>query len=222
MEVGNRIAWVEGYDLETLEWRKFTHEECEFAYRNSIFKSALRNRFLVTHVTFALERFDEGYVFMVDYPDVQAVLSESPLPPFQKGGRLKHISDIIAEIRARKLPDPNVIGTAGSFFANPFVERQHFETLKKEFPEMPFWITPLGTKSPLPPFPVACTGRGTKGGCVKLSAGRLIEKAGLKGYSNGKAGTSPHHALIVVNDGGSASDVLEVVEYIKQQVQEKF
>jgi UDP-N-acetylmuramate dehydrogenase len=136
MEVGNRIAWVEGYDLETLEWKKFTHEECKFGYRTSIFKSALQNRFLVTHVVFALEKFSTGYAFNTNYADVQSILKgKQPI-------HLQEISEIIATIRAKKLPDLNVIGTAGSFFANPFVCMQHFEALQKEYPEMPWYPTP--------------------------------------------------------------------------------
>ena len=105
---------------------------------------------MVTHVVFALEQFDEGYVFNLEYPDIKEALTKSPLPPFPaayagrgtKGGTLKHISQTIAEIRASKLPDWEKIGTAGSFFANPIVDIQHFETLQKEYPEMPFWTTP--------------------------------------------------------------------------------
>jgi UDP-N-acetylmuramate dehydrogenase len=160
-------------------------------------------------VVFALEQFDEGYVFNLEYPDIKEALTKSPLPPFSKRGTLKHISQTIAKIRASKLPDWEKIGTAGSFFANPIVDIQHFEILKKDYPEMPFWeITSIrkggsdvgagdfvNTSSQQnPPFSPLVKG------AVKLSAGRLIEKAGLKGYSNGKAGTSPNHALIVINE----------------------
>jgi UDP-N-acetylmuramate dehydrogenase len=149
-----------------------------------------------------LEKFNEKYQFMTEYAALQKILEGKQITT------LKEISDVIATIRAKNVPDTNVIGTAGSFFANPFVCRQHFEALKKEYPELPFREV-SGTVT-------------TNKQIVKLSAGRLIEKAGLKGYSNGKAGTSPHHALIVINERGNASDVLEVVEHIQAQVKEKF
>jgi UDP-N-acetylmuramate dehydrogenase len=105
------------------------------------------------------------------------------------------MSEIIATIRAEKLPDWNVIGTAGSFFANPFVCIQHFKALQEKYPEIPFWEV----DSSLQPAVSAQNDEGCTKEVVKLSAGRLIEKAGLKGYSNGKAGTSPNHSLIVIN-----------------------
>lgn len=152
-------------------------------------------------MVFLLEKFDEHYPFITNYADVQTVLKgETPTT-------LSEISECIKAIRAKKLPDTNVIGTAGSFFANPFVGMQHFEALQKEYPEMPFWEVDAS----LQPKQV-----------MKLSAGRLIEKAGLKGYSNGKAGTSPNHALVIINEGGSAHDVLEVVEHVQTTVKEKF
>jgi UDP-N-acetylmuramate dehydrogenase len=135
---------------------------------------------LITHVIFGLDVFDETYQFITNYPDIQQVLEKD-----SNSLSLVRMSEIIAEIRTKKLPDWKTIGTAGSFFANPFVCIQHFEALKKEYPELPFREV-SGTVT-------------TNKQIVKLSAGRLIEKAGLKGYSNGKAGTSPNHALIIVN-----------------------
>jgi UDP-N-acetylmuramate dehydrogenase len=149
MEIGNRIIRVEGYNLETLQYQTFLHSQCNFAYRNSVFKSELKNTFLITAVVFALQRFDESYQCMIDYADLKSQLeNQHPLT-------LHKVSQLIAEVRASKLPDHTKIGTAGSFFANPIVDPQHLESLKTEYPEMPH--------------------RGTK-----LSAGRLIEKAGLK------------------------------------------
>jgi UDP-N-acetylmuramate dehydrogenase len=80
VEVGDRVARVEGYDLTTKEKQTFTHEQCQFGYRTSIFKSALRDKFLITAVGFQLQPFDESYQFITDYPDVQAALTKSPLP----------------------------------------------------------------------------------------------------------------------------------------------
>ncbi|MDD2536896.1 MAG: UDP-N-acetylmuramate dehydrogenase [Candidatus Absconditabacteria bacterium] len=208
MEIGERVVWVEGYDLEKKEWKKFDHEECGFAYRDSIFKSELRGKFLITRVVFALEQLSEEYLFKLDYPDVQRVLEERSINILDcraslamTPNSLEQVSEIISEIRASKLPDPNKIGTAGSFFANPIIKKSDFDLLIQKFPELISY--PHGDE-------------------VKLSAGQLIDLAGLKGYSNGKAGTSSKHALIVINEGGSAEDVLEVVEHIQIVVKEKF
>ena len=142
-------------------------------YRGSIFKTELRNQFLIAHVVFSLQRFDESYQCITSYPDIEQVLSETnmQLSPFV-------MSKIISEIRASKLPDHTKIGTAGSVFANPLISKPDFSSLQEQYPTLKHY--PHGEQ-------------------LKLSAGQLIDLAGLKGYSNGKAGTSPQHALIVVN-----------------------
>jgi UDP-N-acetylmuramate dehydrogenase len=181
MEVSKVIAQVEGYDLSTGEKKLFSHAECQFSYRNSIFKSHLKNQFLITHVVFVLQQFDENYQFVTDYSDIQALLSTSASLAEQDDGHLTlpQMSKMIAEIRAKKLPDVKKVGTVGSFFVNPLLCMQHFEALKKEYPT-------------IPSYPVDQE-------VVKVPAAWLIEQCGLKGYINGKAGTSPDHALIVVN-----------------------
>jgi UDP-N-acetylmuramate dehydrogenase len=197
MEAQQHIARVEGYNLSTGQRQTFSNEECEFAYRSSIFKTKLRNQFLITQVVRKLEPFNEAYQFTTQYPDIQEVLKADKTPL-----SLVRISDIISTIRAKKLPDRHLIGTAGSFFANPYISIQHFETLKKRYPFLPSY-----------PFTQQV---------VKIPAARLIEQAGLKGYSNGKAGTSPQHALIIINERGSPKDILEVVKHIQHTVKAKF
>ncbi|MDR2540912.1 MAG: UDP-N-acetylmuramate dehydrogenase [Candidatus Peribacteria bacterium] len=176
VEVRNLVTRVEGYDLTTGQKKIYTHDQCEFSYRTSIFKSALRNQFLITAVGFILQKFDDTYLFITNYPDVQTFLQS------RKPDSLKEISEIIANIRLKKLPDVKKTGTVGSFFVNPFVCQEHFLALQKAYPEMPFY--------PVPNHPEI----------VKLPAGRLIEKAGLKGYSTGKVGTFPQNALAIVNE----------------------
>ncbi|GHV23010.1 UDP-N-acetylenolpyruvoylglucosamine reductase [Bacteroidia bacterium] len=198
VEIGNLVERVEGYDMTTGERKTYTHEQCQFGYRTSIFKSALKNQFLITAVGFVLQKFDDSYLFITNYPDVQAFLQN------RKPGSLTEISEIIASIRSKKLPDVKKTGTVGSFFVNPFVCQEHFLALQKAYPEMPFYPVPDTTE------------------VTKLSAGRLIEKAGLKGYSTGKVGTFPQNALAIVNEGGTAGEVLAVVDYIQQTVKEKF
>jgi UDP-N-acetylmuramate dehydrogenase len=209
MEVGNVVAQVEGYDLSTREKKLFSHAECHFSYRNSIFKADLRNQFLITHVVFALKKFDEKYQFMTDYPDIQEVMSASAVATSKDSVKdtaehltLQQMSEMIAAIRAKKMPDMTKVGTVGSFFVNPLLCIQHFEALKKKYPA-------------IPAYPV-------DDNVVKVPAAWFIEQCGLKGYSNGKAGTSPDHALIIVNHGGSANEVLAVVEHIQRTVKEHF
>ncbi|MDR0650629.1 MAG: hypothetical protein LBG59_04430 [Candidatus Peribacteria bacterium] len=99
MEVGNNVARVEGYDLATGEKQIYPHQDCKFGYRSSIFKTTLRNQFLITAVVFSLVKFDDNYTFITHYPDVQERLKG------KKVESLTEISDIIADIRANKLPD---------------------------------------------------------------------------------------------------------------------
>ena len=132
-------------------FKQFSHDECKFAYRSSIFKYDLRNQFLVTHVVFALKQFDENYSFNLNYPDVQKQLKS-----IQQPLSLSSVSQIISEIRTSKLPDHTKIGTAGSFFANPIVDQEQYKDLIKHYSQLISYPAPHG---------------------IKLSAGQLIDLA---------------------------------------------
>lgn len=169
-------------------------EHCSFAYRESIFKHALKGRVVITSVEFTLSRIPRP---KLDYGDVLREVEQ------RGGATLRNIRDAVIAIRRRKLPDPSVTGNAGSFFKNPVVERQVLDSMLAMYPDMPYY--PLDS------------------GKVKLAAGWLIDKAGLKGYSNGHVGVHPTQALVLVNCGdATGSDVLEFAHFISDEVEEKF
>jgi UDP-N-acetylmuramate dehydrogenase len=193
-EVCAVIERVKGFNLEKEELTEFTVDECRFAYRDSIFKSYLKNHFIITSVVFRLEKFPE---FKLGYGDVEQKVRE-------RGEiSLRNIREAIIEIRSAKLPDVKQLGNAGSFFKNPVVDDVVAERLKKEF----------GT---LPVYPAT-------DGKVKLAAGWLIEQAGWKGRREGNVGVHDKQALVIVNHGNATGiEVWDFSEKIKQSVFEKF
>jgi UDP-N-acetylmuramate dehydrogenase len=193
-EVANVVARIKGFDLETRVIHEFSTEQCEFGYRNSIFKSVLKDRFLITSVVFKLEKFPE---FVLGYGDVEKKATE-------KGEiNLSTIREAIIEIRQSKLPDVKELGNAGSFFKNPEVESEFAEQLKSRFENIPVYPA--------------------KNGKTKLAAGWLIEKAGWKGVREGDAGVHEKQALVLVNYGAATGQqIYDFSERIKQSVFEKF
>jgi UDP-N-acetylmuramate dehydrogenase len=193
-EVGNVVVKVKGFDLNTMSKREFLAEECEFGYRNSIFKSTFINTFIITSVVFKLEKFPE---YILNYGQVEEKAS-------MKGEiNLSTIREAVIEIRQSKLPDVKELGNAGSFFKNPEVDSELAEKLKSEFENIPVYPA--------------------KNGKTKLAAGWLIEKAGWKGVRNGDVGVHEKQALVLVNYGNATGQqIYDFSEKIKQSVFEKF
>lgn len=194
VEVKDYIDTVNGFDLETMTSYSIPAEECRFAYRNSIFKNELRNRFIVTSVVFRLEKFPE---FKLDYGSLKAEV--------EKRGELHplHVREAVVAIRQSKLPDPMEVGNAGSFFKNPVVDTELAEKLKADYPEMPAYPA--------------------EDGKVKLAAGWLIEQCGWKGFREGDAGVHEHQALVLVNYGSATGEELfQLAERIKNSVADQF
>lgn len=189
-EVCSVVEKVKGYDLEKGKVAEYSSVECKFAYRNSIFKSYLKNKFIITSVIFKLDKFP---LFNLKYGDLQAKVNE-------KGEEnLWNIRESVIEIRESKLPDVKDLGNAGSFFKNPVVEKDVAKLLQKEYPEIPIYPGDAGK--------------------VKLAAGWLIEKAGWKGKREGDAGVNEKQALVLVNYGNaSGKDIFDLSEKIKQSV----
>ncbi|HEX7349287.1 MAG TPA: UDP-N-acetylmuramate dehydrogenase [Rhodanobacteraceae bacterium] len=195
VEAGEFITAVEAFDLREHAFTTFAHDECEFAYRDSIFKRH-PDRWLITAVTFTLPR---AWQPRIDYAGLRDELrrmgSEHPAP--------FHIADAVVNLRTRKLPDPNVIGNAGSFFKNSLVPAALAARLAAEHPQLPHW-------------PVA-------GGTVKLSAAWLIETAGFKGAREGDAGISNRHALVLVNHGhASGAELWAFAQRVRDGVRARF
>lgn len=193
-EVCNVVEKVIGYDLEKQIPGEFSVDECRFAYRNSIFKSYLKNKFIITSVVFRLEKFPE---FKLGYGDLESKVKE-------KGDvNLHTIREAVIDIRSSKLPDVKELGNAGSFFKNPVVEASLAEQLKSEFETLPVYSAGEGK--------------------AKLAAGWLIEQAGWKGLREGNVGVHEKQALVIVNHGNaSGKDVWDFSEKIKCSVIEKF
>ncbi|WP_299577628.1 UDP-N-acetylmuramate dehydrogenase [uncultured Sunxiuqinia sp.] len=194
VEVKDYIDTVNGFDLETMTSYSIPAEECRFAYRNSIFKNELKNRFIVSSVVFRLEKFPE---FKLDYGSLKAEV--------EKRGELHplHVREAVVAIRQSKLPDPMELGNAGSFFKNPVVDAELAEKLKADYPGMPAYPA--------------------EDGKVKLAAGWLIEQCGWKGFREGDAGVHEHQALVLVNYGSATGEELfQLAERIKSSVADRF
>jgi len=202
-EVSNTIYEVEWIDLTTWEHKTFKKSECEFGYRTSIFKYKLKDKFLVTKVRFLLSIVNENYTPNLWYIDIQKYISETWIIPKTP----KEISEIIREIRKNKLPDWHKIWTAWSFFSNPIISIKKREDLEKSFPDLSHH---------------ECIDFDEKK--IKLSAWQLIDLCWLKGWriKNWTAWTYEKHALILINIGWNANDVVEAMHHIQKCVKDKF
>lgn len=208
---------------------EFSAAECRFGYRNSFFKEEGAQKYVVTAVTFRLQRRP---LFLLDYRDVKeevARLGALSLP---------NIRQAIINIRSRKLPDPALLGNAGSFFTNPEVAASVAEPLLERFPAMPHWPLPGGKTQPEgrahPGGPAYSGGPAHSGvhapsggdmlpGGYKLSAAWMIEQAGWKGKAVGRVSSSPSQALVITNLGGATGkEVWAYAEAVQQAVQQKF
>jgi UDP-N-acetylmuramate dehydrogenase len=194
VEVQSSIERVEAFEIETGNLRYFTNEECRFGYRESIFKNELKGKYIVTSVRFKLSTKP---CLNIEYKDVKAYLSDDKIITLQK------VRDAIISIRKAKLPDPAIIGNAGSFFKNPVISASKADYLKQEFPAIVMY--PIGD------------------GSQKLAAGWLIDKAGWKGFRRGDAGVHPTQALVLVNYGhATGNEILALAHEIQESVLKLF
>jgi UDP-N-acetylmuramate dehydrogenase len=194
VEAESVIIRVDGINLETGEVETFTHEQCHFSYRSSIFKEQLSHVFMVTLVTFRLRKNGQ---FHTGYGDLKKALLEIGEP------NLENIRKAVMHIRESKLPDPRKLGNAGSFFKNPIVAEEVAAALSDLLPGLPVYQL--------------------SDGYVKIGAGFLIEKAGWKGYQMGQAAVYDRQALVIINKGGATGqEILELSQAIQQDVLEKY
>lgn len=195
VELKDVFVSLTAVDLTVGTERVFFKKDCDFSYRNSIFKSTFKNRYLITHVNLRLSKSPKPNT---TYEALNAYLQQKKLKP-----GLKNIYGAVVAIRASKLPDPNEFGNAGSFFKNPVISYQEYEKLLAYFP---------GLKA----YPQA-------DGSVKLAAGWLIEACGLKGHRAENVGVYEKQALVLVNYGGAEGKaVLDLVQKVIKSVQDKF
>lgn len=194
VEIKDLIEEVIAIEIDSCEERIFSNSACQYAYRESIFKKELKNRYIITHVLFRLKK--QGS-FNLEYGNIKESLAgDEPIT-------LKRVRESIIQIRMSKLPDPHVMGNAGSFFMNPYVAKSHYETLKKVYPTLPH-------------YPISET-------LVKVPAAWLIEQCGWKGKIIGDASVHDKQCLVIVNRGhAKASDIVTLSAEIQKSVAEKF
>lgn len=194
-EAKDVIRRVRFYDVEQGVMRNLLREECRFGYRESIFKQELKGKAVITEVEIALSKQANP---RLGYGDVEREVE------CLGGATLKNIREAICSIRRSKLPDTAVLGNAGSFFKNPVVQREVAEQLLAAYPDMPH-------------YPAADPQ------CVKLAAGWLIDRSGLKGYREGAVGVHERQALVLVNHGGATgSEVIALARKVQAEVKQKF
>ncbi len=204
---------VEGIDIETQEKKVRTNTECNFAYRESIFKKELKNKVIITAVIFILEKESNTYIPNSQYTDIQNFIAEHTIEAREITAQ--KVADIIVKIREGKLPDWKKIGTAGSFFKNPVITTDLFVKLLVNYPELK-WNIIQGKN-------VHSTFNIQHSTLIKLSAGQLIDLAGYKWKFKWPVGTYNNHALIIVNTGGaSGEEIRAFAQSIQKKVLELF
>jgi len=191
------VFWsLEAFHLDEKRIHTFTREDCEFGYRNSIFKERYKDQFAIISVTFQLKKKP---IFHTDYGAIAEELEKMGV----KDLSIKAVSQAVINIRSSKLPDPKKIANAGSFFKNPEVPASKYEELKLKFPDIIAYPLAKGT--------------------VKLAAGWMIEQSGWKGYRKGDAGCHAKQALVLVNYGNATGkEIYDLSEEILQSVKNKF
>ena len=196
VEVKDVFYSLEAFNIHDNRIVNFTLNDCEFGYRDSVFKGKFKDAFVITDVTFRLNRIPH---YNISYGAIGQELEKMGV----KDLSLQAVSQAVVNIRSSKLPDPAEIGNAGSFFKNPEINSSQFAVLSSQFPGI------VGYKLP--------------NGNVKLAAGWLIEQAGWKGYRKGDAGCHEKQALVLVNySNATGSEIYDLSEEILQSVKAKF
>lgn len=198
-ELKNVLENVEAYEIESGKKKIFTKEECEFGYRDSIFKNKLKEKYFILAITLKLSKIEQKNI---SYKILAEHLEKNKVEV--KGS--KDISMAVTSIRKNRLPDPNVIGNAGSFFKNVFLskekDKERIQKLLADFPTMPYF---------------------DEGEMIKIPSAWLIEECRWKGKRAGNAGVHEHHALVLVNHGGATGDEMKsLAEQIITSVFDKF
>lgn len=195
-EAKDLIECVEAVEIETGQICRFTNTECAYSYRQSKFKHAWKNRFLITAVTYKLSK---TYNPKLDYGNIRVALAAKGID----NPTAMQLRETIIDIRNAKLPDPKVLGNAGSFFMNPVVSTHKYNQLAQQYVGMPHYTIDSEYE--------------------KIPAGWLIEQCGWKGKALGKAAVYNKQALVLVNCGGATgSEVVQLYKTIQHDVKQKF
>lgn len=197
VEVKDTITKVEGLEIETGKLISFSNEDCQFGYRNSIFKNSHKGKIILTSVRFKLTK--NNHKFNTSYGAIESELASKKI----KNPTLRDVSEAVIAIRKSKLPDPKEIGNSGSFFKNPVIQKSQFLKLQKENPN-------------IPSYSISDTE-------IKVPAGWLIEQAGFKGKRFGEFGVHEKQALVLVNYGNaSGKEIYQLAEKIQKSIFKKF
>ncbi|HET8860138.1 UDP-N-acetylmuramate dehydrogenase [Marivirga sp.] len=198
VEIKDSFHSLEAINLKNGKIEIFKNEECQFGYRESVFKHDVKGQYIICSVSFLLDK-PSFHRINLDYGVIKNVLTDKNID----NPSIQDVSNAVIEIRQSKLPDPAKIGNSGSFFKNPIIDAPHFEKLKKSFPNMPFYEL--------------------EEGMIKLAAGWLIENAGWKGHQENGVGVHPKQALVLVNYGnGNGKDIINLAKNIQDSIQSKF
>ena len=193
VEAKDYIESIEAVEISTGKVVTIQAKDCGYGYRQSKFKTDWKNKYLITHVTYRLSTIFKPHL---EYGNLKGTLGPGPIVPFR-------LREVIIGIRNEKLPDPKVMGNAGSFFMNPIVPRAQYEALAVRYPEMPHYEVDAER--------------------VKIPAGWMIDQCGWKGKSLGRAGVHDKQALVLVNLGGATGDeIVKLCQAIQKDVKEKF
>lgn len=195
-EVKDIFFSLNGYSLPDLRKKEISFSKMDFSYRSSIMKTELRGKFIITSVTFKLNK---KFIPHIEYRELKKIFADSDGSSLSAG----LVRGKIIELRRKKLPDPDEIGNCGSFFKNPQVNRMTYFRLKTQFPDIVSFKVDEDS--------------------VKIPAAWMIEKCGLKGVRKGSVGTYKNQALVIVNYGGATgSEIKEFAEEIIETVYKKF
>jgi UDP-N-acetylmuramate dehydrogenase len=196
VELKDVFVKLEAIHLDTGKKQIFYKKDCHFGYRDSIFKKSLKGKVLISKVVFRLSKTPK---INSSYGDIQTILKEKNI----KTPSIKDVSDAVIQIRSSKLPDPAVLGNAGSFFKNPEISARSFQKLKIRFPNIVYYNLPTGK--------------------VKIPAGWLIEHSGWKGKKIGNTGNHAQQALVIVNYGAATGEEIKThAERVIASVDETF
>ena len=193
VELKDSFVSCQALDVDTKELRTFTKKDCNFGYRNSVFKEELKGQYIITSVIFELS--SHQHITKTNYGAIEAELKKNGVV----NPTIQDISTAVISIRNSKLPNPKVLGNSGSFFKNPVIAHSKFEIIKEQFPDIPHYIVSDAT--------------------VKIPAGWLIETAGFKGKKFGSYGVHDKQALVLVNYGNaSGKDLLQLSIQIQEAI----
>ena len=195
VEIKDTFHQLEALEIETGNTKIFKNKDCNFGYRNSIFKNELKEKYIIVNVTFKLTK--NNHKTTTSYGAISTLLEKVKSPT------IKDISDAVITIRQSKLPDPKKIGNSGSFFKNPVITTNLFKLLKKNYPEIPHYTVSNSE--------------------VKIPAGWLIEQCGFKGKRFGNTGVHTKQALVLVNYGeATGQEVFNLAKNIQQKIKDTF